>query len=93
MKTVTIQVGNTDDKLAQADWAQYVMSVKGAVFDACKELHFFGGPTNYERWQNVAWVITIEDERLAALRRALTDVRQCFEQDSVAITVGDTEFI
>lgn len=92
-KTVTVQIGNTDDKLAQADWSAYAMAIKGAIFGSCTEVHFFGGPPTFERWQNVAWVVTVEDDKLADLRRALTDVRQCFEQESVALTPGVTEFI
>jgi hypothetical protein len=93
MKTVTIQIGNSDDKLSQTEWAGFVVMMRYAILANCIQVHFFGGPTNFERWQNVAWVVTCEADKLASLKAAVTDARATFNQDSAAWTEGDTQFV
>ncbi len=91
MNTVTIQIGNTDDKLTQKEWSDFVLAVDTEIQSLAKEVHFFGGSVNYSPWQNVCWVITIE--KLHFLKDALQAIRMMYKQDSVAMTVGTTEFI
>ena len=93
MKTITIQIGNTDDKLTQAEWAAFVLMMKTMILGHCQQVHFFGGSNNWERWQNVAWVVMCASEKLEALKAAVADARNVFGQESAAWTVGDTEFI
>lgn len=92
MKTVTIQIGNSDNKLAQVDWANYVSEVRRKILRYCYVVHFFGGSSNWENWQNVAWVITGEDDNLALLLVELIEIRIKFQQDSIAWTEGKTQF-
>jgi hypothetical protein len=92
MKTVTIQIGNSDDKLTQTEWAAYVLMMRTNILQHCTAVHFFGAPANWERWQNVAWVVVCEDAKLAALKAAVTDARSTFNQDSAAWTEGETQF-
>ena len=91
--TITVQIGNTDDKLTQAEWAAYVLMVKDTILRHCIQVHFFGGSVNYDRWQNVAWVFECKEERKESLMRALTEDRKVFRQDSIAWTQGVTDFI
>jgi hypothetical protein len=91
--TIVIQIGNTDDKLTQREWAAYVLMVKDTILRHCIQVHFFGGSQNYELWQNVAWVIEIAEDKKNPLIKALTEDRKVFRQDSVALTHGITEFI
>lgn len=92
MKTVTIQIGNSDDKLTQTEWAAYVLMMRTNILQHCTAVHFFGASANWERWQNVAWVVVCEDAKLAALKAAVTDARSTFNQDSAAWTEGETQF-
>jgi len=93
MKTITIQIGNSDNKLTQEEWANYVATVKGAVQEYCGYVHFFGGPSNWEYWQNAAWVVECHADYIKPMQEALLDIRKAFGQDSVAWTEGVTQFI
>lgn len=92
MRTVTIQIGNTDNKLTQQEWAQFVQSIHKEIATHAS-IHFFGGPANWESWQNAAWIVNCEDEKLAWLKAAVAFARKTFNQDSAAWTEGESEFI
>ena len=93
MNTVTIQIGNSDDKLTQGEWNKYVRDVQKAIESYSYDQHFFGGSPNWFPWQNVAWCIVVPDSELDYLKQAIRDIREYYKQDSVAFTVGETEFI
>lgn len=92
MKTITVQIGNTDGKLTQDMWAAFVGQCDAAIQSEAT-IHFKGGPPVWERWQNVCWVILMHHEETLALKRKLTSIRAKFSQDSVAWTEGETEMI
>ena len=97
--TVTIQIGNSDDKLPQKVWAHYVRECHELVRRHSHQLHFGGGSSPYAPWQNHCWVMNVQGtkkeckELLAEFVRDLEKLRKRYDQDSVAITVGNTEFI
>lgn len=93
MKTITLQVGNTDNKLTQQAWNTYVEAMRVLIGKHASAVHFFGAPPTYEPWQNVAWVFTGEGERLAELRKSVVTLRQHYNQESVAWIEGSTELI
>lgn len=93
MVTVTIQIGNSDNKLSQAEWAHYVEECRHWVEKHAAEVHFFGGAPTWYPWQNVAWIIVTPDHVTGRLRDELSSVRAVYNQDSVAFTVGETEFV
>lgn len=92
--TVTIQIGNTDNKLTQQEWGMFVERVDCEIRQPNTTVHFMGGPSNWEPWQNVAWVIEIYgDARYLELLAALRMARAFFRQDSIAWTEGRTAFV
>lgn len=91
--TITIQIGNTDDKLTQEEWARYVEKVNEAIQRRVFSVYFFGAPVNYAKWQNAAWVIECKEEDSKFLMGSLIEIREHFRQDSVAWTEGRTFFI
>ena len=93
MKTITIQIGNSDDKLTQVEWSEYWSEVCGEISDFEIETHFSAGSHCHAPWQNHCWVITINESDVQPLCNRLTEVRKRFKQDSIALTVGDTVFI
>ena len=94
MKTITIQIGNTDDKLTQEEWASFVGTISALLEDSNASIHFFGAPPNYERWQNAAWVFVAEDWiSEQAVKSEVVDIRKLFKQSYLAWTEGVTEFI
>lgn len=93
MQTVVIQIGNTDNKLTQLEWARYVQDMRMLFPAYIEKIHFFGGSATWEEWQNVCFVVICEDIAISEFKRKLTKIRQQYNQDSIAITVGNTEFI
>lgn len=93
MKTICIQIGNTDNKLTQQEWFYFVKAIKDALHGRCDFIHFFGGSPNWERWQNVAWVFTITESAAQEVRLKLARIREKFKQDSIAWLEGVTEFV
>lgn len=93
MKTVTILIGNSDNKLTQDEWSSYVQECQENIAIYSEEIFFFGAPPNYSPWQNACWCIGLEDVSLRHLTKILTKIRKDFKQDSIAITIGKTTFI
>lgn len=93
MKTVTIQIGNSDDKLSQGRWAEFVDMMDTTIRRESGSVHFMGAPPNWMKWQNAAWVVMVNDNEVQYLKSAVSKVRMLFDQDSAAFTVGETELI
>jgi hypothetical protein len=93
MKTIVVQIGNSDNKLPQAEWANFVQRVNAIIREHADVVHFFGGTENWAAWQRVCWVFDCDLSRLADFKTRLTDARKEFRQDAAAFTEGETEFI
>ena len=65
--TVTIQIGNSDDKLTQKQWANFVNEVRSLIVQT-GETHFDGGSRNDARWQNFCWVVAVPLDHLEKLK-------------------------
>ena len=93
LKTLIICIGNSDNKLTQLEWAAFCDVVGRAVRHEVVKIHFKGG-TNYDsQYQTACWVCEIPEENIATLRDHLTSIRINYNQDSIAIVIGDTEFV
>lgn len=90
---VSIQIGNSDNKLTQKKWSEFVESLNQAIEGYQTARHFFGGSITWAEWQNVCWVVEIEEEDLPALKRRSARIRAVYQQDSVCILVGKPEFV
>jgi hypothetical protein len=92
--SVAVLIGNSDDRLGQAQWAQYVSDV-GVLFRvACFKVHFEGFPAADGPWQNACWVGEIEHDKLPELRDELRKARTRHNQDAAALIVaGAAEMI
>lgn len=93
MKTVTLQIGNTDSKLSQMEYSNFVEQVNKVVSTYASETHFSGGSASWKPWVNYCWVFNIEDNLVDKIKYSLKIVRKQYRQDSVAWTVGETEFV
>jgi hypothetical protein len=93
MKTITVQIGNSDDRLAQCQWKDYVNQVHEMILIWGGEIHFSAPSVGWADWQNACWVFTMTSKKYRGLRLRLKDIRVNHKQDSMAITVGDTEFV
>ena len=93
VKTITIQIGNSDDRLSQERWCFFVSDVEMAVLDVNCQVHFAGSPSASARFQNAAWVITLPDSKIPILKEKIAVIRAKYLQDSAAWTEGETQFI
>lgn len=91
--TITIQIGNSDNRLTQAEWSKFVRMMRAAIAPRCRGVHFEGAPANHAPWQNFARVVEATPKQVEDLRGAVACIRKIFRQDSAAFTVGTTEFV
>ena len=91
--TVAIQIGNSDDKLTQAKWANFCTKLV-ALAEICGEVHFAGGAATDKPWQNYCVVVVVSTSDLFfQLRQGVVDLRIEHGQDSVAWLDGEASFI
>ena len=90
--TAVIQIGNSDDKLSQFEWSEFCADL-GHIADGSEEIHYMGGSPSNAPWQNACWVISISTAALPDLRANLAGMAKDYGQESIALTVGDTEFV
>lgn len=93
MKTITVQIGNTDNKLTQQLWSKYVLDVKSLFNDYNIKIYFFGASETYAPWQNVCWVFECPNYLINTITDSLVEIRKQYNQESIAIQVGDIELI
>jgi len=92
MKTAIIQIGNSDDKLTQKEWSEFCSELHHSI--SGNQIHFHGFSSGHESWQNGCWVFSTTEIAIEALRKhVLPSLCKEFKQDSIALTIGDTEFI
>jgi hypothetical protein len=93
MQTVTIQIGNSDNKLTQKQWSDFIRETRSVVGRHCGQVHFDGGASFDSPWQNVCFVADIQEVDKQRLCDALGDVRSKFYQNSAAVTFGYTKMV
>lgn len=93
MKTVTLQIGNSDDKLTQAEWSSFVFAMRDAVIRSMHQMHFSGTSPSDAVWQNACFVFEIHDGNIPRLYELAIECRRKFRQESVAISIGDTMLV
>jgi hypothetical protein len=88
---LVVSVGNTDNKLTQQEWYQFTSDVNDEVMQ-CGKTHFYGGPPNWWKYQNVAWIVELEVSVVEFTSR-ITKVRERYNQDSAFILYGEGRFV
>jgi len=90
--TTVIQIGNSDDKLTQAEWAHFFDRVDDAVKCRASKIHFSGTSHPAAEWQNAAWIFEIDETLSLRLYDDMKVFCEMFNQDSIAWTEGRTIF-
>lgn len=92
-KTVYISIGNSDDKLTQAEWAEFYAATNFAIRDDAHVVHgqWLSGPVS--PWQNACWCVEVPDRNAFRLRQRLADLAHTYRQGSIAWAEATTEFI
>lgn len=93
MKTITIQIGNSDDKLTQKEWSAFCEKVEDLINHDAEHCHFTGYSAGDAPWQNACYVVEVSPARLPIFKECLKLLRSGYDQDSIAWTEGITEFV
>ena len=93
MRTIIIQIGNTDDKLTQVEWSAFCRHMQAAINEHAHQIHFAGGAEYHMPWQNACWVFEISPVMADCLRPKVIALRTEYRQDSMAWTEGETAFV
>jgi hypothetical protein len=96
---VYISIGNSDDKLSQWAWANYVMAVDVALMDArdapgspVSKRHGVWQSASASHWQNACWCVEVTDPD--ELKDRLRELAGQYGQDSIAwAEAPTTEFL
>lgn len=92
-KTVVIQIGNSDNKLSQEEWAQFCSELKSYLDSEHMNFQFCASSVGWEPWQNLALIFVCQDNEIPELRKNVTQIREKYRQDSAAWLEGVTKFI
>lgn len=93
MTTQIIQIGNSDDKLSQADWSEFIDALGKLLVTHASEIHFMGYSSPTTRWQTCCVVFNLREGLGASLVKELGELARDFRQESIALTMGQTMFI
>jgi hypothetical protein len=89
---VSFAIGNSDDKLTQVVWSQFVRNVTAMVEAVAAEgaqVHFAGYSAPAQPWQNAVWVLDLgsgadADALRGEIRCELAELCGKYGQDSIA---------
>lgn len=89
-----VSIGNSDDKLAQHDWACFVADVTLILHRHNVRFHgsWFSEPASM--WQNACFCIELPDVLAGPLKQDLAAMARKYHQDSIAwAEAPETEFL
>lgn len=90
---VTVSIGNTDNKLSQQEWSEFVNRTHKLVSEYADQVHFDGGSSSWLPWQNMCWLIEIDEGSRTHLYAQLLDLKQVYRQDSIFVLEGKGLFL
>jgi hypothetical protein len=94
MSTVYVSIGNSDNKLTQAEWAEFGRDFRRSIRRYASEVYgeWHSSPTS--AFQNACIAFAVPVGKVEALRGELTEMREYYQQDSIAWAEAPrTEFI
>lgn len=98
MTTFIVQIGNSDNKLPQESWSLFIEALSNTLTELKANIHFFGFSAPHAPWQNCCAVF--EDSQgqgnltlLELLEAHMAELAWKFDQDSIAVTYGNTNLV
>lgn len=87
-----VSIGNSDDKLAQREWSEFVRDVDRALDGTHVHGRWFSGPD--VPWQSACWCFELSYAHINRLHQTLARLAAKYRQDSIAWAQAPvTEFI
>lgn len=91
---ITIQIGNTDNKLTQQDWSKFVKETRNLIIQCAEIAYFDGGSISDAPWQNHCFVFDMKtDFDPNYFIKTMKEISRRYNQESVAYNSSETEFI
>ena len=90
---ICIQIGNTDNKLTQQEWSEFIYGIESKLKWGAEKIYFSGFSCPDAEWQNACWVFSCSDSNISLLKESLSYIRFIYKQDSIAWSELTTEFI
>jgi len=91
IKVVSVLIGNSDDKLTQKGWSEFVQDVRESVDWFKDTIQFEGSSSPTSEYQNYCTVFTIKETLIARLKEDLISARVNYGQDAIAWVECDGE--
>lgn len=91
---VYISIGNSDDRLTQAEWSKFVLAISTQVISLAPQIHGAWASNPVGPWQNACWCVEFASEATALTAR--DEARMLageFQQESIAWAIAQTEFL
>lgn len=84
LRTIYVSIGNSDDKLGQAQWAEFARLVFGAVRRVARQVfgEWYSAPN--AAYQNACIAFSLHASEVLGLQADLTMLRSQHEQDALA---------
>ena len=90
---IVISIGNSDNKLSQVEWNNFVVEMTECINKRIERTFFFGGASNWEPWQNVTWIAEPTDKTLNIFLGEISTIRERWKQDSAFVLIGKGLFV
>ncbi len=92
MKTVFIQIGNSDNKLTQDRWSSLCGDIDEVLYLGNVHGKFYSLPNSI--YQNACYCLELTDEAYLKMILLLQKICRAYSQDSIAVSIAnDTHFI
>jgi hypothetical protein len=91
--TLSVLVGNSDNRLTQMEWSSYAGKVNDLVRACTYHTFFNGAPYTASLFQNHCWVFSIHKDDYDKFEGEVREVALHYEQESVAIVKGKTHIL
>ena len=91
--TASIMIGNSDNKLTQCQWSEFVAAARAEISHHAQQTFFQGFSATDAPWQNACWVVSVNSDELDELKACLARLAQDNGQDSIALVLGKSELI
>lgn len=93
MVTVYVSIGNSDDKLGQAEWSRFWVETDSLIQVKAERVHgqWLSSPT--APFQNACWCFAVALTNVRALRLGLTRLAIRYRQNSIAWAAAEEDFV
>lgn len=88
-----IEIGNSDNKLPQAEWSAFVNEVEQVCQDLSSRIIGVYLSESSMPYQNACYHIWLHGTQFNEFERRIGLIRGIYMQESIAVTQGDTVFV